>query len=72
MREKVSESIEKLNNTRTNVRILSGDHKLAVISTAITLGMKEDRQDEDDVMEGNTLLELLKQNMQEADDEEEG
>ena len=72
MRENVSESIEKLNNTRTNVRILSGDHKLAVISTAITLGMKEDRQDEDDVMEGNTLLELLKQNMQEADDEEEG
>ena len=72
IRDLVSESIEKLNNTRTNVRILSGDHKLAVISTAITLGMKEDRQDEDDVMEGNTLLELLKQNMQEAEDEDEG
>ena len=42
MRDSVAESIEKLNDTRTNVRLLSGDHKLAVISTAINLGMKED------------------------------
>ena len=72
MRENVAESIEKLNATRTNVRILSGDHKLAVISTALTLGMKEDAQDDDDVMEGRALLELLKQNMQETEDHEEG
>lgn len=66
MRENVAESIEKLNHSRTNVRILSGDHRLAVISTAIALGMKEDATDEDDVMEGNHLLELLKQNMEES------
>jgi len=72
LRENVEESIEKLNNTKTNVRILSGDHKLAVMSTALALGMKEDMHDEEDVMEGSVLLELLKQNMELQEDTEEG
>jgi magnesium-transporting ATPase (P-type) len=64
LRENVALSIEKLNTTKTNVRLMSGDHKLAVVATAIQLGMKDDEDDFDDCMEGNELLELLKNNME--------
>jgi len=37
----VDEAIESLNNTKTNVRLVSGDHKMAVLSCAVQLGMKE-------------------------------
>ena len=72
LRDEVAKSIEQLNDACTNVRIVSGDHRLAVIQAGIALGMKEDPKDEDNCMDGQVLLDLLKQNMEEAEDHEEG
>ena len=60
LREGVAASIEQLNDACTNVRIVSGDHRLAVIQAGIALGMKEDPKDEDNCMDGEVLLDLLK------------
>ena len=61
-----------MNNTSTNVRLLSGDHKMAVLSTAVQLEMKESIDEQDDIMSGEELLTLLKDKMVEKQDEDEG
>ena len=56
LREDVDKTLEDLNNAGTNVRLLSGDHKNAVLATAVNLCMKESIEDVDDVMDGDELL----------------
>ena len=41
LRDSVGKTIESMNDTQTNVRLLSGDHKLALLATAIQLEMKD-------------------------------
>ena len=59
LRDNVGETIEAMNSTQTNVRLLSGDHKLAVLATAVQLEMKESIEDQSDVMSGEDLLREL-------------
>lgn len=73
LRENIDAAIEELNNTSTNVRIVSGDHRAAVEAVAIRLGMKESFGPNDkDIMSGQELLEKLRGWMVETEDTEEG
>lgn len=47
MREMIDDAFEKLNEGNTNVRVVSGDHKVSAMYAAIKMGMLDDlNQDE--------------------------
>ena len=46
LREGIDEAIEKLVEGRTNVRLVSGDHKESVINAAMQIRLVEDEENE--------------------------
>ena len=46
LRDGIGEAIEKLVEGRTNVRLVSGDHRASVLSTAISIGLVEEEENE--------------------------
>ena len=50
LREGIDESIMALSEGRTNVRIVSGDHKAAVMACGLTLGFVDQINDDSCIM----------------------
>ena len=71
LRDGVVESINKLYESRTNTRILSGDHKESALRTAIDIGIAEEN-DESGVMSGQELRGKLSELLVETRNGEEG
>ena len=46
LRDGIGEAIEKLVEGRTNVRLVSGDHKASVLNAAIQIGLVEEEENE--------------------------
>ena len=56
MREEVKQAIIDLEETKTWVRILSGDHMLAVRAFADKLEMTSEENDGNDIISGEELI----------------
>ena len=72
MREGVQEAHQRLHEGKTNVRILSGDHKNAAMIAAVKLGLFEDPNDDEFVISSKELEEQLDELLQSSVDEAEG
>lgn len=72
LREGVVESVKKLWDANTNVRIVSGDHRESAIATARDLGLFQHDNVDDNVISGAELKEILGKLMKESIDTEEG
>ena len=71
MREDIPAAIASLEETNTWVRILSGDHKLAVSNAADKLEMNRD-DSENDIISGEELISRILPLMVENEDVAEG
>lgn len=72
LRDDIDHAIEQLHNSKTNVRIISGDHKMNVMCTAKRLGFTDDLYDDTICMPADDLLAQLEDLMIEVEDTEEG
>ena len=72
LREGIDEAIEKLQASGTNIRLLSGDHKASVMSTATQLELCSGMEDDTFCHNGEEILNELKSLMMEEEDKEEG
>jgi len=72
LRDDIDYAIEQLHASKTNVRIISGDHKMNVMCTAKRLGFTNDLYDDTIVMSSDDLLAQLEDLMIEVEDTEEG
>ena len=72
LRDGIELSIEQLHHSNTNVRIISGDHKMNVMCTAVRLGFTTSINDDEQAMSSDDLLAQLEDLMVEIEDTEEG
>lgn len=72
MREGVEEAHLKLNEGKTNVRILSGDHKQAAMIAACKIGLFADPNDDEFAISSSDLEKQLDDLLVEKNDEAEG
>lgn len=72
LREGIQDSIHSLREGGTNVRLFSGDHKMAVMTTAVQIDLAEYLEETDFCMSGADVLAALKPLMMEVEDEDEG
>ena len=73
LRDNVVESIKKITEANTNVRLVSGDHKWTAIETANMVGIPADPATSDPVIiSGEELKSQLEVLMKKSEDTEEG
>lgn len=72
MREGVQDAHQKLNEGKTNVRILSGDHKQSAMIAATKLGLFDNPNDDEFAIDGAELEKQLDDLLMEKNDESEG
>jgi magnesium-transporting ATPase (P-type) len=72
LRENIDEAIAALSEGKTNVRIISGDHKASVMAVAFKLHFIEEINDDSCIMSSDELYEKLAPLMKEVEDTEEG
>ena len=72
LRDNIAESIDRLRESGTNVRLFSGDHQASLMSAAVKIGMVDDYRDVRNCFEGQQVLQQLKELMDETEDAQEG
>ena len=72
LREDIDQSIAKLSEGRTNVRIISGDHKSSLMAVALQLRIVENITDDSSIMSSSELERQLEPLMDEIEDLDEG
>lgn len=72
LRDDINEAINRLRDGGTNVRIFSGDSKMAVMTTAVQIELAEDLYETDFCHKGSDVMEALAPLMKEVEDEDEG
>ena len=72
MREHISDAFNALNEGATNVRLISGDHKMSAMLAAVKMGIFDNLDNDQNVFSPDQLTEELNELMMEAVDTEEG
>jgi len=72
MREMIDDAFEKLNEGNTNVRVISGDHKVSAMYAAIKMGMLDDLNQDEFVFSSDQVLAELNTLLKETEDLDEG
>lgn len=72
LREGINDAINKLRDGGTNVRIFSGDSKMAVMTTAVQIELADDINEGEFCHSGADIMALLRPLMKECEDDDEG